>query len=359
MLFYRSFSWGYWVIVVFLLIPALCRTQTVTPKPGPSKNLVYVLDKIWPSDGTGSLSLKDPEALSIAPDGTLYIADSGNHRIVQWEPDGKVLRTLGSFGDKAVLYNPPEFDQPCGVYAESSGRIYVGDTLNHRVVVVGSSGMYEASWGSLGTANGFFNMPRTVAGDHFGNIWVLDSGNSRVQVFSPMGEFHFTWGSLGTTDYLLNNPLGLAINSIDQGIIADTGNFRFEVFDNKAAPVTQIGWFGDGPQEFKEPAGVAVDRTGLMALSNADRVDFYNDDDGEFEYIGRWKAGSHWAGLKTPPRFVGIACDMENRIYVTDVNHNWLVRLRPRKPFEELPVEGPSPTPQANSPYNGQNYPIR
>lgn len=343
----------------FLPFPIKAQNPMATPTPGTRLNLVYVLDKVWHADGTGNLNLKDPEALSSAPDGTLYIADTGNSRIVQWEPDGKVLRTIGSPGSRANLYNPPEFNQPCGVLADPSGRIYVGDTLNHRVVVVGANGMSVTSWGGQGTDKGFFNMPRTVAQDHFGNLWVLDSGNSRVQIFSPMGEFNYVWGSQGSTDYLLDNPLGMAVNPIDQGIIADTGNFRFEVFNDDAVPVTQIGWFGEGPQQFKEPAGVAVTRTGLVAIANDDQVEFYNDDDGEFEYMGRWKAGSRWAGLKTPPRFRGITCDRENRVYVTDVNNNWMVRLRPLKPFEAPPPEESIPTPQDNSPYNGQDYPIR
>ncbi len=344
-----------------LIMPswAVAQTPTASTTPVPSKNLVYVLDKIWPGDGTNGLSLKDPEALSCAPDGSVYIADTGNNRIVQWKQDKKVIRTIGKFGAQADWANPPEFNQPSGILIHPSGRIYVGDTLNHRIVKLDADGMVVTVFGGQGSETGFFNMPRTIANDRYGNIWVLDTGNSRIQIFSAMGEFQFAWGSFGTGDYQLNNPMGMAINPIDQGIIADTGNFRFEVFNDAAAPVTQVGWYGNGPQQFKEPSGIAVSKTGLMAIANADRVDFYNDNDGDFEYMGRWKPDSHWDRLKTGPRFRGIACDRKNRIYVTDVNNNWLVRLKPVDRFRVQATPEPSPTPPPSEPYTGNGYPIR
>ncbi len=332
---------------------------TLITTPAPKNNTFYVLDKIWRADGTDILRLKDPEALSIAPDGTLYIADTGNNRIVVWVPDGKTFKTIGTFGDKADWKDPPEFNQPSGILIHPSGQIYVGDTLNHRVVVLDANGMAVTTWGSQGTGNGEFNMPRTIAKDHFGNIWVLDSGNSRVQIFSPMGEFHFVWGSFGNADYLFNNPMGMAVNHIDQGIIADTGNFRFEVFDNRAVPVTQQGWYGEGPYQFKEPAGATITPTRLVAIADGDHVDFYNGDDDEFEYLGRWKAGRRWAGLKNSPRFHGITSDRFSRIYLTDITNNWVVRIRPVAAAPPRFPNDPTPTPESPSPYDGNGYPIR
>jgi DNA-binding beta-propeller fold protein YncE len=339
--------------------PVRAQNQPVTPTPTHKKSTLYTLDKIWRADGTDGLLLNDPEAISAAPGGTLYIADTGDNRIVIWDPERKSVKTIGTFGQRADWRDPPQFNQPCGILVHPSGEIYVGDTLNHRIVALDKDGMVVTSWGSQGTDNGQFYLPRTVAKDHFGNIWVLDSGNSRVQIFSPMGEFNSAWGSFGSDDFLLNNPLGMAVNHIDQAIVADTGNFRFEVFNDGAVPVTQQGWYGEGPYQFKAPAGAAVTPTGLIAIADIDRVDFYDGDDGEFEYVGRWIAGRHWAGLKTGPKFHGITCDRLSRIYLTDVNNNWVVRLRPLGPTEPRVPRKPTPIPANISPYEGQDYPIR
>lgn len=349
--------------------PSVPPTPTVLPRvtasPSPNskakKHRLYTLDKIWTANGVGGDKLNDPEAISVAPDDTVYIADTGNNRIVVWDEDGKPLRTIGSFGTEANWRDAPQFDGPCGVLIVPSGLIYVADTMNQRIVVLDHDGMVNTSWGTQGTDDGEFNEPRSVAKDHFGNIWVLDSGNSRVQIFSPLGEFNSVWGSFGTDDYLLNNPLGMTVNHIDQAIIADTGNFRFEVFNDGAVPVTQQGWFGEGPYQFKDPTGAAQTPTGVIAIADGKTgsVDFYDADDGEYEYIGRWKAPVPWNGAKRGPVFRGIACDRQDRIYLTDIRHNWVVRLRPLGPTEQpFPIQ-PTPTAQDVSPYGGADYPIR
>lgn len=284
-------DWGFLrrlltLALLFLTATAGAQTRSATPAPGHKKNAYYVLDKIWRADGTGGLRLKDPEAIFAAPDGKVYIADTGNNRIVIWAPDEKTVKTIGTFGDRADWKDPPQFNHPCGILAHPSGQIYVGDTLNNRVVALDAHGMVVTDWGSQGADDGQFNLPRTVDKDHFGNIWVLDSENSRVQIFSVLGDFISAWGSFGTDDYLFNIPLGMAVNHIDQAIIADTGNFRFEVFNNGADPVTQQGWYGVGPYQFKEPAGAAVTPLGLIAIADVDRVNFYDGDDGYFEYLG-------------------------------------------------------------------------
>ena len=192
-----------------------------------------------------------------------------------------------------------------------------------------SDGLVLSSWGRQGVRKRQFNMPRVVARDHFGNIWVLDSGNSRVSNFNETGKFNFTWGSFGTQNGLLNIPLGMALNNIDQGILADTGNFRIQVFNDMGpayfdqspvttdsgavteapipvnnTPVTVEGWYGDGPFQFKEPAGVSMTKNGSFAVADGltGRVEIFN---GRFDFIGQWKACDENLGLAFPPPISG------------------------------------------------------
>ena len=181
---YKRFLW-FLSMAAVLLTPGLGGAQNPSgaPTPANKKNTFYVLDKIWRADGSAGLSLKDPEAISTAPDGTLYIADTGNNRLVIWVPDSKTVKTIGSFGDKADWKNSPQFNQPSGVLIHPSGQIYVADTLNHRVVVLDAKGMAVTNWGSQGTDEGKFNMPRTISKDHFGNILVLVEKQSNWRNF--------------------------------------------------------------------------------------------------------------------------------------------------------------------------------
>jgi len=243
----------------------------------------------------------------------------------------------------------------------------VADTLNQRVVVLDEHGLVVTSWGAQGADNGNFNLPRSIEKDHFGNIWVLDSGNSRVEIFSELGQFNSTWGAFGdptsnTMTAMLSVPLGMAINSIDQALVADTGNFKFQVFNDGGIPVTYEGWYGDGPFQFKEPGDVTITKDdGLIAVTDGStgRVEFFNH---RFEFIGQWTAKEDILNENYHPHFRGIATDREGRIYLTDIQNNAIVRIRPLKAPEvmntPLPLT-PTPTPPEAVPYSDQGFPIR
>src|SRR5262249_46301100 len=124
------------------------------------------------------------------------------------------------------------------------------------------------------------------------------------------------------------------------------------------APVTTQGWFGSGPYQFKEPGGVAVAPSGLIAVTDGGtgRVEFFNN---RFEYIGQWTAKDEILSQGFNPRFRGIAFDKDNRLYVADMQDCVIVRLKLIKAPVELTPLAPTPTPQDTNPYGGPGFPIR
>ena len=335
--------------------------------------------------GFGTDQFNTPEGIDVAKDGKIFVADTGNSRVSVWDPDGKPVTTYGSFGTLGTWRNVPQFNHPGGIFVHPSGKIYVADTLNHRVVILDEKGLVVSTWGSQGKDNGEFNEPRDICKDHLGNIWVLDSGNSRVQVFSGLGVFSYTWGSFGTDPGFMNQPLGIALNQIDQAILANTGNFRMEVFNDPIAPVptpgilaplsyqsvpvTFEGWFGDGPDQFKDPGGVAITHTGVIAVTDGGtgRVEFFNN---RFDFLGQWSAKDDILSPGYNPRFRGIACDRENRLYLADAQNSVIVRLKlvekagddsnpSPAPTAAPPPPAPTAVPAEVDPYGGAGYPIR
>jgi hypothetical protein len=86
-------------------------------------------------------SLRGPKHLCIDHDGSVIIADTDNHVIRRYLPaEGKIVRVAGSGRNGAGgIGGPPleaEFNQPHGVYVHRDGTLYITDSLNHRIVKI-------------------------------------------------------------------------------------------------------------------------------------------------------------------------------------------------------------------------------
>ena len=87
------------------------------------------------TDGTGTAArFSSPFAIAIGPDGDLYVADAGNHRVRRVTTAGVVTSYAGStqgFLDGAAA--AAQFDSPRGIAVAANGDVLVSDTLNHRI----------------------------------------------------------------------------------------------------------------------------------------------------------------------------------------------------------------------------------
>ncbi len=87
-------------------------------------------------NGNGtSAQFKSPGAVAVASDGTLYVSDTGNHSIRKIATDGTVTTLAGNgtsgFADGSST--SAQFNSPNGLAIGSDGKLYVADTLNHRI----------------------------------------------------------------------------------------------------------------------------------------------------------------------------------------------------------------------------------
>ncbi len=93
----------------------------------------YVPENAVDAESMGlELKLSDPSDLTSDKDGNLYIADTGNNRIVILDKDFKVKNTIVEYIDNAG--EKKSFNQPKAVFVNDEGDIYIGDTLNGKVV---------------------------------------------------------------------------------------------------------------------------------------------------------------------------------------------------------------------------------
>jgi hypothetical protein len=79
---------------------------------------------------------RNPNDMYVTKDGSIYILDSGNKRIVVLNQDWKLVRIISEFENKGTKDG---FNNPEGIFVKD-GRIYVADTENQRVVILSSEG---------------------------------------------------------------------------------------------------------------------------------------------------------------------------------------------------------------------------
>lgn len=171
--------------------------------------------------------------LRIGPGGNVWITDNGNHQVIQFTPEGKVLMTLGVKGKPGVDEN--SFNRPTDIAFASNGDFYVSDGYgNSRVVKFSKDGKYLLSWGTPGTGPGEFNTPHAVALDSSGRVYVSDRENNRIQIFDGNGKFLKQWTHLGATQ-------GIVITANDEmWIITHRNNIENLAYDTLAGRIMKI-----------------------------------------------------------------------------------------------------------------------
>ena len=236
---------------------------------------------LWGSQGSGPGQFSNPDDLAVGPFGDIYVADTDNHRIQQFNSDGVFIREFGSFGTGAG-----QLSSPHGIDVDATGKVYVADTGNHRVVRFGETGAFERAWGKgvatgpasnnfelctsscfagvSDTTPGAFSSPQGLTVDAFENVYVSEFfGNQRVQVFRPDGTLTgVSWGSVGTGNGQFNRPIALAASNVGEIYVADRDNARIQRFDSAGTFLNTWGSSGAASGQFLGSLSVAVDPSG-------------------------------------------------------------------------------------------------
>jgi hypothetical protein len=176
------------------------------------------------SFGAGQITW--PHGIYVDADDNVWIADAVGyapvpdgvgHTVMKFDPDGKLLMTLGKKGVAGA--GTDTFTKPSDVLVAPNGDIFVADGHdadgNNRIVKFDKNGKFLKEWGNTGGDTGEFRDPHALAMDSQGRLFVGDRGNSRIQIFTQDGEHLATWTQFG-------RPSGLFIDSNDMLYSADS-----------------------------------------------------------------------------------------------------------------------------------------
>ena len=256
---------------------------------------------VVPSNG-----LTNPGAVAIDASGNVYIADTGNNRIVIETP-----QAYGGYS-QSTLTTATSLDGPQGVAVDANGCVYIADTQNHRVLEESPSinpvnGI--TTYGETTVANFAVNdleLPTAVAVDKNLAVYMISYGNNAAVKMTPNGSGGFTqsviavgptvlygiavdaslnvyvtaydlgdvfelpwtgaaYGTLTAIQIQLNHPAALAVDANQTVYVADSGNNRI-IEDIHTSGTNFDGYsFLMG---LSNPLGVAVDPHGNLYIAD-------------------------------------------------------------------------------------------
>lgn len=308
------------------------KAADLKPDPYAGGMITLAADTVFGTPGSEPGTFNAPRGIAFAPDGTLYVADSRNHRIQHFTPDGQLLNTFGTFGDLNSGQAPlGTFNEPWGVAVGPDGSVYVTDTWNHRVQKFSKDGRPLTAWGVFGLADtpGALYGPRGITVDAKGRVFVADTGNKRIVLYDSTGSILGAFGDAGFQPGQFNEPVDVKLDSNGNVYVTDTWNQRVQVFSPLEDDVTYIpvlqwpvrGWKN---QNLDNKPYIAISRDGKVFLTDPEgyRVIQF-DSNGEFVRLwGTFGVGPENFGLAS-----GIAIDKEGYIWVTDAGNNRVMRF--------------------------------
>jgi sugar lactone lactonase YvrE len=304
-------------------------------------------------DGPAEAALFDGAvAVDVDGVGTAYIADSRNHCIRVVAPDGSTHTLAGAPGEAGFADGAAEtarFRAPAGLALTADGSLLVADTGNHRIRRITRGGRVstyagsETSHDDLGRALGGrrdgsasqaqFAYPTGLAADSQGDVYVADAGNGRLCRISSGGEVT-TVPTSGAAS--LDTPTDVTVAPDGRMWVADPGAGAIWLAA-PGEPLTE--WRPQEPDERPtSPAGLAASSgpgdEALIYIADSGGNCLWRLDGDEFVVVagqqspdgaGRADGPGDIARLSSP---VGLAMGPEGDLYVADFGNNSLRRVQ-------------------------------
>ncbi|MBI4661823.1 MAG: hypothetical protein HY735_23630 [Verrucomicrobia bacterium] len=188
----------------------------------------------WGDPGTNRGQLMFPRAAAVNSRGEIFVSEYGKvERVQKFSGLGRAFLT--SFGEAGS--GPSHFNRPEGLGIDRQDRLSVADSCNHRIQVFSPDGQFLRTYGKAGSAAGELSYPYDVQVDAEGRQYVCEFGNSRVQVFDEAGKSLEILGGAGSEPGRFNNPWSVALDSKGNLYVADSQNHRVQKFLRKQTSV--------------------------------------------------------------------------------------------------------------------------
>jgi len=342
----------HFVLAVVLITGCNKNDSTMVPDPAKQKWIVTTVagDGIAHfSDGPAlTAGFKAPQDATVAPDGSIYIADAINHRIRKLTAN--VVTTYAGSGTEDTASGQggvAAFKLPIQLATDAAGNLYTLDVEDFRVRKISSSAMVSvlAGNGKRGFADGSvanaeFGETTGIVADNQGNIYVSDNENKRIRKISVSGLVTTIAGN-GKAAYVNGkadkaeffSPTGIIIDKHQNLFVADYNHIR------KITPDGTVSTFaGNDSVGYEDGQAMIARFTFINDMTMDDAGNIYATDDNRVRKISPQGdvstiAGST-AGYKdgdgAVAKFnnpIGLGIDSNGNIYVADDNNNRIRKI--------------------------------
>ena len=235
--------------------------------------------------GTG---LNKPAGVAVDGAGDVIIADTGNNRIVEVPAAGGVPSNAaqGTVVSSSTTIAGLALSGPSGVTVDALGNLYIADTGNNRILYLPYTGSWNVALASV--IGSGFTAPLATAVDPSGNLYVADSGSGQIyRLQAPVSSGIQQLVAVG-----YSNPSALAVDASGSLFVVDQGAqtvlripYVAGALDTNAA--IEVG-FG-----IADPSGLALDSSGNLIITDSTNAAAYDIARTSItEGFGDWPVGS-------------------------------------------------------------------
>ncbi|MCL2725644.1 MAG: hypothetical protein FWD69_14515 [Polyangiaceae bacterium] len=284
------------------------------------------------ADGTAA-TFSSPTGVAVLPDGSLYVADYGNHKIRKVAVDGSVITYAGT--GKPGLNNgscaAAIFNHPASIAVDAAGKVYVADVGNAEVRKITTDCQVSTLAGaSTGTA---FDGLDGLTVDASGTVYLVNNGNGTIWKVAPGGDFTLVAGIAGTAGHA-DGAASIATFNQPEGIAVDTaGTLYVAEIGNKDVRTIAGGTVSTLPGAFNSPMDLAVDTNGnVFVADSANNMVRKISPDGEVTTLAGSGAQGAMDGPATQATFnnpQGVAVDSNGIVYVADTYNHKIRKIAP------------------------------
>ena len=264
-------------------------------------------------------SLLLPTAVAVARDGSIFVVDGVNDRIVRFDAEGAVLEEIQQVGDERLA-------QPMAARLDATERLWIVDAGNQRVLVRAPDGSLERT--IVFSAEVLQRRPDLTdaalsADGRF--LWAVDNNHHQLLRYNLASGELKTLGQRGESLGQFQYPFMLAIAADGDIYLTDVINGRVQALNAEGEPTGTVGTYGVDLGQFFRPNAIAIDAEQRVWISDGvmNVVQAFTPD-GRLIDVLRDTEGK-------PYRFdlpMGLAFDAQGDLYVVELHANRVARLR-------------------------------